>query len=150
MTENLYTVSMADKELGLSPQSFAGALRNRSVPPAARIGAIALFSQEQMDWLLMRENTGKGILQTFPFLWKTPWDGSNKQIIYMSTADVLRALDIDGQCFRRMRQAAELEPDAVAGRYRGYLPTSVAQWLGASHPEFLSPQVLSSLNRFGR
>lgn len=148
MAEQFYTVKMVDAQLGFSPNTFASALRNRSMPPAARIGFIALYSQDQLNWLLLREQTGKGILQTFPFLWKTPWDESFTQVIFMNTVDVSRTLGVDGKQFRKMKQAAVLGPDAVAGRYLGYLPTTVAQWLGACHPELLSPQVLSALNRF--
>lgn len=148
MAEQFYTVKMVDAQLGFSPNTFASALRNRSMPPAARIGSIALYSQDQLDWLLMREQAGKGILQTFPFLWRTPWEEASTQVIFMNTVDVSRALGVDGKRLRKMKQAAALEPDAVAGKYLGYLPTTVAHWLGGCHPELLSPQVLSALNRF--
>lgn len=148
MTTQFFTLVMVDEELGYPPRTFASAIRNRPFPPAAHIGQRAVYSQQQVDWLRKREKVGKGLRETLPFLWRTPWDNLNQQAVYMTLGDIARALDLYETRVRQMLHKSPLEPDAVAGHYQGYLPRSVAQWLGRHHRGLLTPLVLGKINRF--
>lgn len=149
MSQQFFTVSMVEQELGYRHTSFLKALATKPVPPAAHIGQIAVYSKKQVRWLGKRTGQ-RAIVKAHPFTWSTPWDDKGEHVAFMATSDIARVLDRHVATVHSMFKCAPLPPDAVAGQYRGYLPATVAQWLGEFFPDRVTPEVLGVLNRFGQ
>lgn len=147
MTEHFFTLTMMEQELGYPPRGLRRALSRRPLPPCAHIGSQAVYSAQQVTWL-QKHNDKRPISERLPAAWATPWDDNPQHTYFMSAEDIAKTLGTYRSQVDRMLRQTPLEPDAVAGYYTGYLPQTVAYWIGYYFPHLLSTELLVTINKY--